>query len=146
MSTIQGTIKSSQTTRTEFVSVYFKVSGTAIVGNEWIQTEIPRTPAEGIIKRIRAYKVSGEANTLDFLVSEDNTMLMQDTVVKYEGVVLNSPNPPTQDSHLDSEEEIYYNLSERTDGDFNSGSMYVYAKCDTEENNIWYRLDVMIVG
>jgi hypothetical protein len=142
MSVIQGTIKPGQISRKEFVSVYFKVSGSAIVGDSWIKTEIPNTPAEGVIKRARAIKLSGDATTLDFFVSEDDTMLLQDTPLKYQNINLTQ----TDSTHLDSEEEIYYNLIQRSATNYSYGTMHVYLKCDTLENNIWYRLDVMVVG
>ena len=139
MSTIQGTIKTSQISRKEFVSVYFKIAGSAVVSDEWIQVEIPNTPAEGVIKRIRALKLAGTATILDFFISEDDSMQIQDTVVKYENIDLSS-------THLDSEESIYYNLVNRSEQNYSLGTMYVYIKSDTAQNNIWYRLDITEVG
>jgi hypothetical protein len=139
MSIIQGTIKTSQISKKEFVSVYFKISGSAVVTDEWIQIEIPNTPAEGLIKRARATLLSGDATLLNFFVSEDNSMLIQDTVVKYENIDLTT-------THLDSEEAIYYNLIQRSETNYSLGTMYVYIKSNTAQNNIWYRLDIMEVG
>lgn len=139
MSIIQGTIKTSQISKKEFVSVYFKIAGSAVVTDDWIQIEIPNTPGEGIIKRARALSLSGDATLLHFFVSEDDSMLIQDTVVKYENIDLSI-------THLDSEESIYYNLVNRSESNYSLGTMYVYIKTDTAINNIWYRLDIMEVG
>ena len=139
MSIIQGTSKTGQISRKEFVSISFKVSGSTIVENSWTQIEIPSTPAEGVIKRVRALKLSGSGTELDFFVSEDNTMQTQDIVVKYENINLIS-------NHLDSEESLYYNLNIRDETNYSLGSMFVYLKTDSLQNNIWYRLDIVEVG
>ena len=139
MSIIQGTIRTGQIAKKEFVSVYFKVAGSAVVTDDWIQVEIPNTPAEGLIKRVRAIQLSGNAELLDFFVSEDDSMSLMDTVVKYENINLLT-------THLDSEESIYYNLVNRSEDDYSLGTIYIYIKANTTENNIWYRLDIQEVG
>ena len=96
-------IHTSRASKKESIPVYFKVVANCSANDTWTETSAADVPGEGIITRVRAILVSGEATSLDFVIAEDSGGDSRYTILEYGEI-------DVENDRLDSEEEIYYDL------------------------------------
>lgn len=130
-------IYTSRASKKESIPVYFKVVANCSANDTWTETSAVDVPGEGIVTRVRAILISGEATSLDFVIAEDSGGDSRYTVVEYADI-------DVENDRLDSEEEIYYDLVD-AEGTGNKGTIYLRLKADQGDTNVvWVRVDIQL--
>ena len=130
-------IYTSKAAKKETVPVYFKIVANCSANDTWTETSAADVPGEGIVTRVRAILVSGEATSLDFLIAEDSGGDSRYTIIEYADI-------DVENDRLDSEEEIYYDLVD-TEATTRKGTLYLRLKADQGDTNVvWVRVDIQL--